>query len=213
MKQVLFAALTSAFMIMASASAETLPEAEAFVSELVTELQFAANEHGDNAPEVRQVLEDNLATVRIGKFLVAGSKVEEAEETQREAYFELFPRYIAAAFAEEIGQLTSRRIDVYNSFERAPGDVIVQSKLFDDHGVSRAQIDWRLAAIETEEGDAQGYQLLDVLVERISPLITRRQEFSTIIRDDDVQGLLDHMIEVIGDAQVANAPSDNGNEG
>ena len=163
----------SAFVAFGAARAGDAPEAEAFVVALVTELRRNAEEFGEGSTAVRATLEANLATEAIGRFLLAGDAAENATPQQRARYDALFPQYIAAAYAEEIGQLTSREIRVSGSLERKPGDVIVQSALFDGKGAKRAGIDWRVRV--SPEGE---HKLLDVLVERISPLITRRQSFS-----------------------------------
>lgn len=175
-----------------AANAQGTAEAETFVTELVAELRTEAETHGEGSDEVRQTLEENLATDAIGRFLLAGRAADDATEAQRTRYNELFPSYIAAAFAEEIGQLTARTIDVRRSLERGKGDIIVQSVLLDSKGAERADIDWRVRV--TDEGELK---LLDVLVERTSPLITRRQAFSTRIRDEGMDGLLDFMQRTI----------------
>lgn len=198
MKQMMISAFSAAAMLLASAHAERQPEAEAFIVGVVDELKSSAETYGDTSAEVRQVLEDNLATEAIGGFLLAGEAATSATDEQRARYDELFPKFIAAAFAEEIGQLTSRRIDVTGSLERRPGDIIVQSSLFDSSDVKRAQIDWRVRVLESGEN-----KLLDVLVERISPLITRRQTFSSIVDEDGVDGLLAYMETTIGESGVA----------
>ena len=187
----LLALVASGLLSLGLASAQ-VPEAESFVTALVDELRATAEASGEGSVEVRAVLEANLATEAIGNFLIRGSAADDMSDEQRARYNQLFPRYIAAAFAEEIGQLTARRIDVKGSLERRPGDIIVQSELFDDAGKKRASIDWRVRVLDTGE-----YKLLDVLVERISPLITRRQTFSAMVRDDGIEGLLMHMEGVI----------------
>ncbi|MEM7740618.1 MAG: ABC transporter substrate-binding protein [Pseudomonadota bacterium] len=194
----MIAVVSAGFAWMASAHAERIPESEAFIVAVVNELKSAADTYGDASPEVRQVLEDNLATEAIGRFLLAGDAAEGATEEQQARYDALFPRFIAAAFAEEIGQLTSRRIDVTNSLERRPGDIIVQSALFDDKGVKRANIDWRVRVLDTGEN-----KLIDVLVERISQLTIRRQTFSSVVDEDGVDGLLVYMESTIGEDGVA----------
>ncbi|MEM9840590.1 MAG: ABC transporter substrate-binding protein [Pseudomonadota bacterium] len=191
MLQRLLAGALAGLFALSFASAQ-VPEAETFVVGLVTELRQNAEQQGEGSPAVRATLEENLATESIGKFLLAGDAAKSATDDQRARYDALFPQYIAAAYAEEIGQLTSREIRVTRSLERRPGDVIVQSALYDDRGAKRASIDWRVRG--TPES---GYKLLDVLVERISPLITRRQSFSERVRNDGMDGLLAHMQETI----------------
>lgn len=189
--QIATAALSGALALSIAFAGEK-PEAEGFVTELVTELRANAEAEGEGSPAVRATLEANLATDAIGRFLLAGSAARNATDEQRSRYEMLFPQYIAAAYAEEIGQLTSREIRVDDSLERRPGDIIVQSVLIDTQGRERADIDWRVR--ELEDGT---YKLLDVLVERTSPLITRRQAFSSRVRDEGLDGLLTHMEAVI----------------
>lgn len=185
-------ALSGAALLGSAFAAERQPEAEEFVVTLVTELRTNAEEEGEGSLAVRETLEANLATDAIGKFLLAGDAADNATPVQAERYDALFPSYIAAAYAEEIGQLTSREINVKNSLERRPGDIIVQSVLVDKEGKPRADIDWRVRELDSGE-----LKLLDVLVERTSPLITRRQAFSTRVRDEGMDGLLAHMQETI----------------
>ncbi|GGY46283.1 Tgt2/MlaC family protein [Parvularcula lutaonensis] len=190
-------AASGVLAVTAAFAAERQPEAEAFIVDLVTELRTNAETDGEGSLSVRKTLEDNLATEAIGKFLLAGDAAEGATDEERRRYEELFPAYIAAAYAEEIGQLTAREIQVKNSLERRPGDIIVQSVLVDKEGKPRADIDWRVRVLEDGE-----LKLLDVLVERTSPLITRRQAFSARVRDEGMAGLLAHMEEVIAAGSV-----------
>ncbi len=198
-----FALAAAAASLFVTAAEAKVPEAERFVGELVTELREAAEAEGEQSPAVRAALQESLATEAIGRFLLAGEAADGASEMQMERYNALFPRYIAAAFAEEIGQLTARRIEIEDSLERRPGDIIVQSELYDSKGAKRADIDWRVRVI-----DDGSYRLLDVLVERISPLITRRQTFSSRVRDEGMDGLLRHMEEVIASGAVAAGESE-----
>ena len=70
---------------------------------------------------------------------------------------------------------------------RSETEAIVQSHLVDNAGRKKASIDWRLRWVDGEP------RLLDVLVERVSPLVTKRQEFSSLAKRDGVDALLDYM--------------------
>lgn len=183
---------------LAPARAGAFPEAEAFVVELVTELRANAEEFGEGSQAVRATLEENLAAEAIGNFLVRGKAADAMTPEERARYDVLFPKYIAAAYAEEIGQLTAREIVVEDSLEIPNGDIIVQSILNNREGIKKADIDWRVREIDG------AYRLVDVLVERTSPLITRRQTFSTIFRDEGLEGLFAHM-EAVSEAGSVDA--------
>lgn len=162
-----------------------------FTQALVDELSDVANDaslsESARNSGYRTVLKDNLATQSIGKFLFKGAPTELANETQKSAYQTLFPDFIAAAFADEIGGLAERDIEIKRSLVRSETEAIVQSHLVDNAGRKKASIDWRLRWVDGEP------RLLDVLVERVSPLVTKRQEFSSLAKRDGVDALLDYM--------------------
>lgn len=191
-------ALCTAALISA---ASTLPvfaadktQAESFTKALVTELSAVAKQGGLTEPArdlaYRDVLQAKLATESIGKFLFKGAPSELATATQRREYETIFPAYIAATFAAQIGELAERQINVKASRLRGDTEALVSSELVDRNGIKKASIDWRLRWIDDEP------YLLDVLVERISPLVTKRKEFSSLAQHDGVDALLAHMKDV-----------------
>jgi len=166
-------------------------QGEAFTTALIAELSdVAQNPNLSSAARdgaYREVLQSKLATDSIGKFLFKGAPNEMATATQRAEYDDLFPSYIAATFAAQIGELAERQINVKASRLRGDDEAIVRSHLVDKNGIKKASIDWRLRWID------ENPYLLDVLVERTSPLVSKRQEFSSLAKRDGVEVLLAHM--------------------
>jgi len=166
-------------------------DAEIFTKALVVELgQIAQNESlSDTAQEqaYRDALKSRLASDSIGKFLFKGVPEELPTSAQIATYNDLFPDYIAAAFASQIGGLAERQINVTQSKARGTRDVIVRSELVNSAGLKKASIDWRIRDIDGQP------RLLDVLVERSSPLVSKRQEFSSLVKREGVDALLAHM--------------------
>ncbi len=189
----LFSALTFAGLVFAAPVSAQISQAEAegFTQTLVTQLrQIAQNDGlGDQAQDraYRQALQSRLASESIGSFLFKGVPEELPTSAQKETYNQLFPNYIAAAFAAQIGELADRQINIVESRARGDDEVIVRSELVNDAGVKKASIDWRIRDINGQP------RLLDVLVERSSPLVTKRQEFSSLAEREGVEALLEHM--------------------
>ena len=184
--------LISAFMIFAPATAQlNQAQAESFTKTLVTELGAIAKNPSlnDDAREraYRGALQSRLATDEIGKFLLKSVPAELPTQAQIARYNQLFPTYIAASFASQIGGLAERQINVTQSRTRGERDVIVRSELVNNRGVKTASIDWRIRWINGQP------RLLDVLVERVSPLVTKRQEFSSLAKRQGMDALLAHM--------------------
>ncbi len=170
-------------------------QAKEFARVLVEELTANANDpaldEAQKSDQYRIILRDKLAADPIGRFLFNGSPNALATEMQRQQYTELFPDYIAASFADQIGALAEREIIILGAVSRGDQEAIVQSRLLDASGREKAVIDWRLRWYDGEP------QLLDVLVERVSPLVTKRQEFSSLASRQGVDALLAHMRDVV----------------
>ena len=183
--------VVASVMMAAPALALDKSEAEGFTDALITELgQIAADgalndDSRDRA--YRGALQSRLATESIGKFLFKSVPADLPTEAQKVTYNQLFPSYIAAAFASEIGGLAERDINITDSRERGETEVIVRSELVNSAGVKKASIDWRIREIDGQP------RLLDVLVERVSPLVTKRQEFSSLAKREGVDALIAHM--------------------
>ena len=97
---------------------------------------------------------------------------------------------MAWAFASQIGGLAEQQIKVTESRPRGEREVIVRSELVNSAGIKKASIDWRIREVDGEP------RLLDVLVERVSPLVTKRQEFSSLAKREGIEALLEHMEKI-----------------
>lgn len=180
----------ASLMMVGTASANNPSEAESFTKSLVTELgQIAQNDALSDSVQMdsfRGALQRRLAAKSIGKFLLKGVPAELITPQQQNTYNQLFPTYIASAFASQIGGLAERQINVTESRARR-NDVIVRSELVNKKGIKKASIDWRVRWIDGQP------RLLDVLVERSSPLVTKRQEFSSLAKREGFDAVLAHM--------------------
>lgn len=190
--KIMLMSLLGLFLMFGTASAQIdQAQAESFTKTLVLELgQIAKNDSlGEDVQNkaFRDALERRLAAESIGRFLFKGVPDDLPTPAQIETYNELFPSYIAAAFASQIGALAERQINVTESRPRGDREVIVRSELVNNAGIKKASIDWRVRWIDGQP------RLLDVLVERTSPLVSKRQEFSSLAKRKGVEAILDHM--------------------
>lgn len=182
------------FMSQTAFAQITQSEAKNFTNDLVVELgKIAKDESLNDAAQdraYRQALKKRLAIESIGKFLFKSVPADLPTPAQKSTYNNLFPNYIAGAFASQIGGLAERQINVTESRPRGEREVIVRSELVNNAGIKKASIDWRIREIDGKP------RLLDVLVERVSPLVTKRQEFSSLAKREGIEALLDHMKKV-----------------
>ena len=186
--------VSMAFMSQTAFAQITQGEAENFTNSLVVELGKIAKDESLNASAqdraYREALKSRLATESIGKFLFKSVPADLPTPAQKSTYDSLFPNYIAGAFASQIGGLAEQKINVTQSRPRGEREVIVRSELVNSAGIKKASIDWRIREVDGEP------RLLDVLVERVSPLVRKRQEFSSLAKREGIEALLEHMEKI-----------------
>lgn len=190
-----FLGLTAASLAQDDLSDE---DARNFTQELVSALKNVSGEEDADDPErvsrLRVVLIEDMATENMGRSILGSTGRDMASEDQLDEYNTIFPSFIATSFAAQIDELASREINITNLVRRRPNEIIVQSQLIGDSGRAAADVDWRVRSIEGEP------LLLDVLVERVSPMVTKREEITAILNDGGMQAVLDYMQGVIHEA-------------
>ena len=182
--------------------------AESFTRDLVDELQTVAGAEDAEDPRrvarLREILRNELATGAIGRFVLSAGGRESASAQQLEIYEALFPDYIATAFAAEIDELAARRIEIDAVVPRPRGDeAIVQSRLISSTGRTAATVDWRVRLVDGEP------RLLDVLVERVSPILTKREEIAAVLDAGGMAAVIAHMRQLIAGAATTGEAAEN----
>jgi len=184
-------------MVPAQAQDDALSNEAAamFAESLVGELRAVAGEadtaDSERVGRLRAVLREDLATEQIGRFVLGSTGRDGAAPEALEQYEALFPDFIATAFAAEIGELATREIRIDDVVRRRPDEVIVRSTLIGSSGREAADIDWRVRLIDGEP------RLLDVLVERVSPILTKREEINALLSRGGMESVIGHMQTVI----------------
>ena len=176
-----------------SATTVETDSADIFVSGLVDKLRIiAASEESDNSKtrDIRSVLSKDIATRRLQFFLLSRKQRSQLSKEEIAKYDAVFPKYITSAFAASIDNLVSREVKVNDVVERRPGDYIVRSKLYSDDGAERASLDWRVLESNGRK------QLVDVMIDGLSFNVERRAQFTSILKADGFDSLLDHMNEI-----------------
>lgn len=165
--------------------------ARALVTELITELQAAASGPGDAAARearLRDIVAKRLDSARIARFLLGANRAK-ATPAQLARYDALAPRFIANEFSRRIDELVAQRVSIESVQARGPNEILVRSIFPRKRDGARVRIDWRL----TRAGPQAEWRLLDVLLNGVSRLVIRRDEFNSIIARRGMDGLLEHL--------------------
>lgn len=165
-------------------------DAQVFVSGLIGQLsKSAANTSltpAARSSQLRDILASAMAVERIGGFLLGQNKALATPEQLKE-YNQLVPGYIAAQFASRIDMLVEQKLVLGAARQRNASEVIVNTGFTRKRDQTTVAVDWRVVK---SSGSAAKIQLLDVYVNGVSPLVTQREEFTSLAKANGFSAIL-----------------------
>jgi phospholipid transport system substrate-binding protein len=180
------------------------PSPEQVVQGLVEDIWTTLNANGaDDGGRVDQLVALLEARTDVGLIsrLALGRHWNRLPEAQQQEYQELFRDVVIRSmarrlngYAEDAKGPIEERFKILSSAPAGEDDTLVRSKVFPKNGQPLA-LDWRLRA-----GEA-GPVIIDLIVEGASLLVAQRSEFTTVIEQHDLDGLLAELRARAGSAR------------
>lgn len=134
------------------------------------------------AAKLAPLLREGLDLGVMGKF-VLGRQGRELTPEQAKNFARAFEKHVVETYSELLARQTVADVTLTNTSKQPDGDVIVNSEITRGGGPP-TPYDWRVR--ETNGG----LKVVDVVINGVSLLITRRQEFAAVMRKDGVDGLI-----------------------
>ncbi len=119
-------------------------------------------------------LDQNFDMKSIGRFCLSSYWKRLSEEDQVE-YQNLFKEMIVSIYSAKFSDYQGQKFEVKGEQSLAEGDIIVQSLIRPLEGES-IPVDWQVRQKD------DGYKVMDVKIEGVSMVITKKSEFSTFIQ-------------------------------
>lgn len=132
--------------------------------------------------ELQTILRDYFDLPEIAR-LVLGRHWRRADESQRERYVELFADYVVAVYSGQFGTYGGQRFTVLQSRPVDQAETMVTAEIRGNDGAP-VVLNFRL------HPTGHGPKIVDVAVEGVSMLITMREEFSSVVNREGIDGLL-----------------------
>jgi len=165
--------------------------ATAFAKTLTANATTALTSEKSEAEQLtdfQQVLADGMALDVIGKFMIGDARNTMNDE-QLARYDAVFPDYLTKLYAEQFQDIVGKPLEVLEAKELGARDVIVRTK-FDRPEGSPIMVDWRVRQLRSGERKA-----IDIIVQGVSIMLVKREEFSSFIATNGVDALLDRLEE------------------
>lgn len=176
----------------AAVAQQASPDAAQFIRDLGRQAIDLARQPAERSSDAETLtaLLDQAADIDLVARLVLGRHWRSASGTQRSRYLELFRGYVLAGLVRRLGGAQGvDRVEVTGSRRARGGDSMVATLLSLGNGSKPASVEWRV-----RETDA-GLRVIDVVAEGISLVVTNRNEFSAIIGQCGMDGLLRQLEE------------------
>ncbi len=138
--------------------------------------------------DFQAVLADGMALDVIGKFMIGENRKAMSDE-QLARYDAVFPDYLTKLYAEQFKDIVGRPLEVLEAKKLGARDVIVRTQ-FDREEGSPIMVDWRVRQLRSGERKA-----IDIIVQGVSIMLVKREEFSSFIATNGVDALLDRLKE------------------
>ncbi len=160
-------------------------DARSFVSRLAEETLQVLRSREDVAARAGQLaplLRQGLDLPAMGQF-VLGRQGRTMTPQQSASFARAFEKNVVETYSDLLARQTVADVHITGEAKQPDGDVIVTSQITRPSGPA-TPYDWRVR--ETGEG----LKVVDVIINGVSLLITRRQEFASVMRKDGVDGLI-----------------------
>ena len=126
----------------------------------------------------------------IARF-VLGRHWKELSDNRRPKFMETFTEYVAALYATQFSQYQGQTLKVTGSKAVGEGDTEVDSVIKQPNNPTALNVQFR---VRQSDG---GYKVIDVAVNNVSLIITKRSEFNSIIQSEGIDGLEKRMHEAL----------------
>ena len=164
---------------------------ESFVQSLGEEAIALLNTTELNDDELQQafiaLLDRGFDINTIARFVI-GRYWRGATTDQRNEYMVLFREFVLDTYAQRLDEYAGQSFNILDSRILDAKDTVVETELQGVDGPT-LKIDYR---VRSRDGN---YQIIDVMVEGVSLVVTQRSEFASVINHKGMDGLLEVLRE------------------
>ena len=173
-------------LLWAAASPQAVAGAQSFITNLaqqgLTILQSTGGKIEQREAQFRNLLANSFDMPFIARFAL-GKYWRKATPQQRADYVALFTEFILKSYSRRMGGYSGETFAVSSARTAGKKDIMVKTQIVQPGGPP-IKADWR---VRPQKGQ---FKIIDIMVEGVSMAVTQRSEFSAVVRQRGVPGLL-----------------------
>lgn len=204
-RRVLLAGLAAVALLAAHPAGAVLAvdgEPKAFIQSLgdrtIEILQTDASQQ-EKLSSLKSLL-DKSADLDLIARLVLGRHWRTATPEQQAEYTRLFDQLVMQTMAERMSWYTGQTFEIVDAKPVDERDTMVETRIIRPGGAPPIKVDWR---VRKSDG---GHQLIDIVAEGVSLVVTQRSEANEIVGRGGIEGLLAEMRNRLDRQDGVNAP-------
>jgi phospholipid transport system substrate-binding protein len=164
-------------------------------SQVIAIIQQSGITQTQRQQEFRELFTRNFDVPSIARFVV-GRYWSRAAADEQSQYIETFRDYVAAIYAEQFSHYSGEGFKSTGTRSLGEGESVVRSEI-DRQGNPPIALEFRV------KGAAGSYKITDVTVEGVSLIVTKRDEFSSVLARDGLKGVIGRMQAALKQTQSA----------
>jgi phospholipid transport system substrate-binding protein len=141
--------------------------------------------------DLEEILRSAFDLEYIGR-LVLGPTYRSLTDAQQQAYDEAFRQYVVETYSRRIDEYGGEELEITGAEPAGSNDVRVSTRVVGTQQGEPVRIDWRVRERES------GPKIIDVEIEGVSMAISQRSEFSSVVEQRGVDGLIAMLEERAG---------------
>ena len=175
-----------------SAKSESAAFIETLGNDLIDVLRSPEADQEARKLRLRELFGSAFDVAAIGKF-VLGRYWRAANDAQRQEYLGLFREHVIEIYAQRFASYSGETFEVVRERDLGPEDVLVEIRI--------NRLDGSPLPVEFRVLSSNGsLRIVDTLVEGVSLIVTKRDEFGAVVAREGIDGLIERLRRITGSA-------------
>ena len=137
-----------------------------------------------------ELIAEEVVDIKGIAYYSLGSHRKNLSSEKKEEYFKVFKKYFLKSFSSRLAQYSDPKIQVSSEKKLNEKYTIVSSILLATEKTPQVKLDWRIVT-----KDIHKPLIIDVVIEGVSLARVQREEFNSIIQNNNIDGLINNLKE------------------
>ena len=137
-----------------------------------------------------ELIAEEVVDIKGIAYYSLGSHRKTLSSEKKDEYFKVFKKYFLKSFSSRLAQYSDPKIQVSSEKKLNEKYTIVSSILLATEKTPQVKLDWRIVT-----KDIHKPLIIDVVIEGVSLARVQREEFNSIIQNNNIDGLINNLSE------------------